>query len=56
MINDYFMEKLQPLMKNRTCPMYAVGIGFPYPQLIDQGYLDGFDYIVRSAFVVSRVP
>lgn len=53
LINDYFMKKLAPLLEKRTfrtCPIYAIGVGIPYPQLIEQGYLDGFDYIVhRSA-------
>lgn len=50
LINDYFMAQLRPLFEAATCPVYAVGIGIPYPKLIDEGYLDGFDYIMyRSA-------
>lgn len=52
LVNDYFMQQLKPLMNcRRTCPIYAVGIGIPYPKLIDQGYLDGFDYIIHRTAI-----
>ena len=47
LINDYFMRKIRPFINNKTCPFYAIGVGIPYPKLIDQGYLDSFDYIVH---------
>lgn len=47
LINDYFLKKLQPIFTNRSCPVYAVGVGIPYPQLIEDGALDSFDYIIH---------
>ena len=52
MINAYFMKSLRPLLEKkhlRTCPIYAVGIGLPYPQLVQEGFLDGFDYIIHRS-------
>lgn len=45
-INNYFMEKIRILVDGLRCPIYAIGVGFPYPQLITPGYLDIFDVIV----------
>lgn len=52
LINDYFMDLIRPLLdpETRTCPVYAVGVGIPFPGLVDQGYLDGFDYIIHRTF------
>lgn len=47
LINDYFFDKLKPFLKNKTCPWYAISIGIPYPDLINKGYLDSFDYIIH---------
>lgn len=47
LINDYFMRKIRKFITNKTCPYYAIGVGIPYPKLIDEGYLDSFDYIVH---------
>lgn len=46
-INQYFFNKLRPIFVSRPCPIYAVGVGFPYPKLIDEGFLDHFDYVVH---------
>lgn len=52
-INDYFSRKMKFLLENpanRTCPIYAIGVGLPYPQMVAQGALDWYDFIVhRSA-------
>ena len=45
-INNYFMEKISKLVEGLRCPIYAIGVGFPYPQLITSEYLDVFDVIV----------
>lgn len=47
LINDYFMKKLWSLNTPKKCPTYAVGIGIPYPGLIDRGYLDHFDMTIH---------
>jgi hypothetical protein len=47
LINDYFMTKIFKLVKNFHNPIYAFGIGIPYPELIDKGYLDIFDLIIH---------
>jgi polysaccharide pyruvyl transferase WcaK-like protein len=54
LINDYFMSQLTPLFSREKfkCPIYAVGVGIPYPDLIEQGYLDGFDYIIHRTWDV----
>ena len=48
LVNDYFIHKIDKFIKNKTCPWYAVSIGIPYPKLINDGYLDRFDYIIRQ--------
>ena len=47
LINDYFIHKLKNINTPKICPTYAVGIGIPYPGLIDEGYLDIFDVIIH---------
>lgn len=48
LINDYFMKKFWTITDNaKQYPVYAVSIGIPYPKLIDEGYLDSFDYIIH---------
>lgn len=47
LVNDYFYRKIDRFIKNKHCPWYAVSIGIPYPQLIERGYLDRFDYIIH---------
>ena len=47
LINSYFMSRILKLTENLSCPIYALGVGIPYPQMIDRGYLDGFDYIIH---------
>ena len=49
LINDYFIPKLWNLMKDVTVPCYAIGVGIPYPKLIDENYLDKFDYIIHRS-------
>jgi hypothetical protein len=47
LINDYFIDKLSKFNTPKICPTYAISIGIPYPQLIDKGYLDNFDFITH---------
>jgi len=47
LVNDYFYRKIRPFINNKTCPWYAISIGIPYPKLVDEGYLDRFDYIIH---------
>lgn len=49
-INSYFLDKLEPLFAKLTCPIYAFGIGIPYPNLIEEGKLDAFDFIVHRTW------
>ena len=46
LINDYFLEKIKHLIEPLTCPIYAVGVGFPYPSKIQSGECDIFDFII----------
>jgi len=46
LINDYFMNSLRNLLRDTRTPVYGIGIGFPYPNLITPEYLDIFDIIV----------
>jgi len=61
LVNDYFWPKLLPLLKayNSLFPkrkIFAFGIGLPYPQLVQQGYLDHFDHVfLRSKADVLAV-
>ena len=45
LINDYFMGKIKELLSGKKIPVYAIGVGFPYPSLITSQYLNIFDYI-----------
>lgn len=49
LINNYFIDKINLLLNkmNYYCPVYAIGIGIPYPKLIDEGYLDIFDFVIH---------
>jgi len=50
-INDYFLSNINTLINNKNIPIYGVSIGFPYPNMIDQGVLDFFDYMIyRNSF------
>lgn len=52
LINDYFHRKIKCILEvpaNRTCPVYAIGVGIPYPKLIGDGYLDLYDFIVHRS-------
>lgn len=53
LINDYFYRKINPFLLHKTCPWYAISIGIPYPKLIEQGYLDRFDYIIYRSQIDS---
>lgn len=44
--NEYFLRKLDDLKIPETTPLYALGIGFPYPTLITRFNLRRFDYIM----------
>lgn len=49
LINDYFLTKIHRLINSKKdyLPIYALGIGVPYPNMIEQGALDCFDYIIH---------
>lgn len=47
LVNDYFFQKIQPFIRAKFCPWYAISIGIPYPSLIEKGYLDDFNYIIH---------
>lgn len=53
LINTYFVNKLNRIIAksniNRRLPIYAIGIGIPYPSTIKEGYLDRFDYIATRS-------
>ena len=44
-INNYFHKKILLAVKNFKGPVIALGIGIPYPSLIDKGYLDIYDHV-----------
>src|SRR3990172_9267120 len=52
LINDYFMKEINRLVDRfyrehqNKLPIYAIGVGFPYPQLITEDYLKVFDLIL----------
>jgi hypothetical protein len=51
-INDYFIQKIRAIVhrlqskSKKPIPVYAIGVGFPYPSLINENYLDIFDFIL----------
>lgn len=55
LMNEYFMTKIKSLLLTKTIstPVYAFGIGFPYPQLINK-YIDNFDYIIHRNFSLKN--
>jgi len=55
LINDYFFQKIEPFISNKTCPWYAISIGIPYPSLIEKGYLDRFDYIIHRNKIDAEI-
>jgi polysaccharide pyruvyl transferase WcaK-like protein len=56
LVNDYFMEKIRILVNGLSVPIYGVGLGFPYPQLISREYLDIFDFIItRTKSVIPKL-
>lgn len=44
-INEYFMEKITPIIKNYSKPIYALGVGIPFKDCIYRSYLDIFDHV-----------
>jgi exopolysaccharide biosynthesis predicted pyruvyltransferase EpsI len=46
LLNDYFMTKIRKLVYKTHCPVYGIGIGCPYPKLLNKEYLDIFDIIL----------
>lgn len=46
LVNDYFIPKIKTLIEGKTIPIYGIGLGFPFPNLITKEYLEFFDYIV----------
>jgi exopolysaccharide biosynthesis predicted pyruvyltransferase EpsI len=46
LIDNYFLDKIKPILQHTTCPIYAIGIDFPYPNMIDDGACDIFDFII----------
>jgi len=51
LVNDYFYHKIDRFINNKTCPWYAISIGIPYPDLVEKGYLNRFDYIIYRSQV-----
>lgn len=49
LINDYFLDKIKALVADlpSKIPVYAIGVGIPYPNMIDQGALDIFDFVIH---------
>lgn len=47
LINDYFINKIKLLTTGFMGPIYAFGVGIPYPNMIEEGALDIFDFIVH---------
>lgn len=47
LINSYFLDRLKPFFDTCPCPIYAVGIGFPFPNMIEEDWLSRFDYIIH---------
>lgn len=52
LINDYFMTKIRTLLEGSRCPVYGIGVGFPYPQLATKEYLNIFDVIAHRTDIV----
>lgn len=46
-INNYFLDKINLLTHNINIPVYAISIGFPYINMLNDGVLDRFDYIIH---------
>lgn len=44
-VNDYFHNTITEHIKYYKKNIFAVGIGIPYPNLIDEGYLDIYDHV-----------
>ena len=44
-INDYFYKKFSDLFRTFQGPIFAFGIGIPFPSLIRKGYLDLYDHV-----------
>jgi polysaccharide pyruvyl transferase WcaK-like protein len=55
LINDQYIHKIKKLIENSPIyrqtkiPIYAIGVGIPYPSMIQTGSLDLFDYIVSRS-------
>jgi len=45
LMNDYFMNKINPLIENLTIPVYAFSVGFPYEELETLEYIKNIDYV-----------
>lgn len=52
LINDYFMTKIRKLLEGSRCPVYGIGVGFPYPQLATKEYLNIFDVIAHRTDII----
>ena len=52
LINDYFMIKIRKLLEGSRCPVYGIGVGFPYPQLATKEYLNIFDVIMHRTDIL----
>jgi hypothetical protein len=51
LVGDYFFKKIDKFIKHKTCPWYTVSLGITYPNLVDMGRLDRFDYIMHRSQV-----
>lgn len=45
LVNDYFMLKISTLL-HPSVPVYGIGLGFPFLDLITKDYLKAFDFII----------
>lgn len=45
-INNYFINSIKRIIDHVNIPIYAISIGIPFAPLIQEGYLDIFDYVI----------
>lgn len=56
LVNDYFMNKIRTLIQPLRIPVYAIGIGFPYPDLATPEYVEIFDVIItRTKYAYDKL-
>ena len=56
LINDYYMPKIRKLVADLDVPVYAIGVGFPYPDLCTPEYVDIFDIIItRTKYAYDKL-